>query len=124
VLICSELLDVRARGSLLGRIDLLAVPAWNQDTATFDHTIQTANDLHCFVAVANNALYSDSRVQVPSEERHERDACRLISRAEESVIAVVISPDELRKFQLASLANPSAKVDGFKPIPPGYEFKR
>lgn len=125
VLICSELLDVRTRGDLLGRIDLLVIPAWNQDTATFDHTIQTtANDLHCYAAVANNALFSDCRVQVPSEERFERDACRLISRGEDTVIAVVVSADTLRKFQLASLADPTLRLGGFKPLPPGYEFKR
>ena len=75
VLICSELLDVELRSSLIGRVDFLIVPAWYKDTATFDHTVQTvANDLHCYVAVANNALYSDSRVFVPKWARHERDA--------------------------------------------------
>ena len=51
VLICSELLDIRRRGDLLGKTGLVVVPAWNRDTATFDHTVQTtAGDLHCFVA--------------------------------------------------------------------------
>lgn len=40
-LISSELLDRERRSSLLGRIDVLIVPAWNIDTGTFDHTIQT-----------------------------------------------------------------------------------
>lgn len=125
VLICSELLDVRSRGHLLGRIDLLVVPAWNTDTATFDHTLQTtANDLHCYAAVANNAEYSDCRVQSPSDKRHERDACRLISRKESTVIAVLVSANALREFQLTSLVNPSADPSGFKPLPPGYEFRR
>lgn len=124
-LICSELLDVRLRAELLGRIDLLVVPAWNQDTATFDHTVQTtANDLHCYTAVVNNALFSDCRVQVPSDERYLRDACRLISRADDGTIAVALSADSLRKFQLASLADPTLKLTGFKPLPPGYQFRR
>jgi hypothetical protein len=124
-LICSELLDVRLRAELLGRIDLLVVPAWNQDTATFDHTVQTtANDLHCYTAVVNNALFSDCRVQVPSDERYLRDACRLISRADDGTIAVAVSADSLRKFQLASLADPTVKLPGFKPLPPGYQFRR
>lgn len=124
-LICSELLDVRRRAELLGRIDLLVVPAWNQDTATFDHTIQTAaNDLHCYAAVVNNALFSDSRLQVPSDKRYLRDAARLISRSEDGSITVAVSADELRKFQLASLADPTLKLAGFKPLPPGYEFRR
>lgn len=124
-LICSELLDVRLRAELLGRIDLLVVPAWNQDTATFDHTVQTtANDLHCYTAVVNNALFSDCRVQVPSDERYLRDACRLISRADDGTIAVAVSADALRKFQLASIADPTLKLKGFKPLPPGYQFRR
>jgi hypothetical protein len=124
-LICSELLDVRLRGNLLGRIDLLVVPAWNPDTATFDHTVQTtANDLHCYTAVANNALFSDCRLQVPARKRHERDACRLISRIEDEIIAVAVSADMLRKFQLASLADPTLTLPEFKPLPPGYEFRR
>lgn len=124
-LICSELLDVGLRATLLGRIDILIVPAWNTDTATFDHTVQTAaNDLHCFTAVANNARYSDCRVQLPAAKRYLRDACRLISRDDDSVIAVAVSADALRKFQQVCLADPMAKPLGFKPLPPGYEFKR
>jgi hypothetical protein len=125
VLICSELLDVRMRGHLLGCIDLLVVPAWNTDTATFDHTLQTtANDLHCYAAVANNAEYSDCRIQAPTDKRHERDVCRLISRKENTVIAVLVSANALRKFQLTSLADPAADPEGFKPLPPAYEFRR
>ena len=124
-LICSELLDVRLRGSLLGRIDLLVVPAWNQDGVTFDHTIRTAaNDLHCFAAISNNAHFSDCRLHVPHEEHYLREVCRLISRDEDGIIAVSISPNALRTFQLASLADPQAEVGGFKPLPPGYRFNR
>ncbi len=125
ILICSELLDVKLRASLLGQIDVLIVPAWNPDTTTFDHTVQTtANDLHCFVAVANNAKYSDSRLHLPADKRHERDGCRLISRSDDSVIAVEVSAESLRAFQRRSLATPQAKHDGFKPLPPGYSFRR
>lgn len=124
-LICSELLDVRLRASLLGRIDLLLVPAWNQDTATFDHTIQTAaNDLHCFIAVANNAHFSDCRVQTPSDKRFLRDAARLICRDEDEVLSTILDIDALRRFQLRSIAHPELDFDGFKPIPPGYVFRR
>ncbi len=124
-LICSELLDVKRRAELLGRIDFLIVPSWNKDTATFDHTIQTtANDLHAYVAVANNALYSDCRVQIPSDERYLRDACRLIARRQNTVIVTSLSAEELRRFQLASLAQPEVQMKGFKPLPPGYVFRR
>lgn len=124
-LICSELLDVSQRASLRGRIDLLVVPAWNKDTATFDHTIQTtANDLHAFVAVGNNGQFSDCRVQVPSDERYLRDAVRLICREEDVTTSVLLSPRQLREFQKKSLTAPRRRPKGFKPLPPGYEFKR
>jgi hypothetical protein len=125
VLICSELLDLTVRTQLLGRIDLLLVPAWNKDTATFDHTIQTvANDLHCYVAVSNNAMFSDCRLQTPSDVRYRRDACRLICRDEDEVITVQVDIDALRTFQRLSLDNPRKDFDGFKPIPPGYVYRR
>lgn len=124
-LICSEVLDVNLRASLLGRIDLLLVPSWNPDTATFDHTVQTAaNDLHCYIAVANNARFSDCRVQEPSDKRWKRDVCRLIFRDADEVVSCVIDIDSLRQFQLRSIADPSGDPDGFKPIPPGYAIRR
>lgn len=132
-LICSEILDVRRRATLRGRADIVVVPAWNQDTATFDHVLQTAaNDLHCYFAVANVAAYSDCRVQVPRKQAWQREVCRLISRGEDDVIACVIDVRELREFQRRSVADPSeAEADGksaaeppFKPIPPGFEYQR
>jgi hypothetical protein len=129
VLICSEMLDVTERSELLGRVDLLAVPAWNRDTATFDHTVQTtAGDLHCYVALANNAHYSDCRLYVPRKAHHERDAGRLMLSRQNEAIAVEVNAGELRSFQLASL-DPRRRVpkslrDMFKPLPPGYVYKR
>ena len=124
-LICSELLDVELRGSLLGRIDVLLVPAWNKDTSTFDHTVQTvANDLHCYVAVANNAMFSDCRLQTPSDKRYLRDACRLIWRNEDEVISALIDVDALRLFQQRSLRDAKVNPNGFKPVPPGYKYRR
>ena len=125
LLICSELLDVELRGSLLGRIDLLLVPSWNPDTSTFDHTIRTtSNDLHCYVAVANNASYSDCRAQAPKKELHEREVCRLISRGSNTTITAEIDVASLRAFQLNSLADPLSNPGGFKPIPPGFRYSR
>jgi ribosomal protein L28 len=50
--------------------------------------------------------------------------CRLVSRDDDTVIAVSVSAEALRAFQLASLANPNAKLSGFKPIPPGFVFDK
>jgi predicted amidohydrolase len=123
-LICSELLEVERRAALMGRVDLLLVPSWNTDTATFDHTIQTtANDVHCYVAIANNAMYSDCRVHCPSDERYKRDVCRLICRGQDETISAHLDFDPLRNFQRRS-ADPTADPKGFKPVPPGFQFKR
>lgn len=127
-LICSEMLDIKVRCELLGRVDMVAVPSWNKDTATFDHTVQTtAADLHCFVAVANNAEFSDSRMFVPKRERHQRDVGRLILCRQNEAISVRISALELRTFQLGVLEGkslPKKLRQLFKPLPPGYEFLR
>lgn len=123
-LICSELLDVELRASLIGRIDLLLVPCWNPDIATFDHELQTAAyDLHCFVAITNNGNYSDCRIQVPAGKRVLRDLCRLISRNRANAIAAVIEPEKLRQFQRSSLWNFLYKSDDFMPLPPNYRFR-
>jgi hypothetical protein len=124
-LICSELLEVERRAALIGRIDLLLVPSWNQDTATFDHTIQTtANDVHCYIAIANNAEYSDCRVHCPSDERYKRDVCRLICRREDETISAELDFGALRKFQRLSQDDPRADPKGFKPVPPGFQYRR
>lgn len=124
-LICSELLEAAKRAALVGRVDLLLVPSWNPDTTTFDHTVQTtANDVHCYVAIANNAEYSDCRVQSPSDERYMRDVCRLICRDKDETLSVLLNFAALRRFQRASLANPKLDLKGFKPIPPEFDFKR
>ena len=128
VLICSELLEVNARAELLGKIDLLLVPAWNLDTSTFEHMVQTtAMDLHAFVGLANNANYSDCRVRVPAKDHFRRDIARLIAPGQNECISVDIDVRRLRKFQLefekTGLAGLGANPE-FKPLPPGYKYLR
>jgi hypothetical protein len=124
-LICSELLDVEERGRLRGRIDVLLVPSWNPDTATFDHTVQTtANDLHCYSAIANNARFSDCRVQTPAYKQYERDACRLICRDEVDTVSCALDVEKLRAFQRRSVDSVNVDSKEFKPIPPGFQYRR
>ena len=111
VLICSEMLDVERWTQLRGRVDAIFVPAWNQDIATFDQTIQTtASDVHCYVAVANNARFSDCRVYVPAYERYERDVCRLLLPSEVDTIGCEIDVRKLRGFQLASISDKMVEI--------------
>ncbi len=136
-LICSELLEARARADLLGRAELVVVPAWNKDTPTFDHAVKTAAlDIHCFLAVANNGKYSDCRVWVPAADSWRREVARLISRGTNEVLRVDLGDGTdneqsvsiwcLRRFhQVGDLdgicgerANAIRKL--FKPLPPDF----
>lgn len=99
VLICSELIEVRRVADLLGRADVVLCPAWNPDTASYDHLIQSAGfQLHAIIAIANNGHYSDCRAWAPRNERWERDLCRLIERDVDDVVYVDIPVASLSAF--------------------------
>lgn len=87
VLICSELIEARRVADLLGRVQVVLCPAWNPDTASYDHLIQSVGfQLHSVIAIANNGHYSDCRAWAPRAERWERDLCRLIERDVNDVV--------------------------------------
>jgi hypothetical protein len=99
VLICSELIEARRVADLLGRVDVVLCPAWNTDTASYDHLIQSVGfQLHSVIAVANNGHYSDCRVWAPRTQRWERDLCRLIERDVNDVVYVDIPLASLVAF--------------------------
>lgn len=123
-LICSELLEVDTRAQLLKKVDLVLVPAWNQDTSSFESLVHsTSLELHCFVAVANNGLFSDCRIRGPYAEPWQRDACRLISRGENEVVFADLPIDALREYRqdpsgyVPDKNNP-ARRPKWKPAPP------
>ena len=79
VLIRSELIEARCVADLLGRVDVVLCPAWNTDTSSYDHLIQSVGfQLHIIIAIANNGHYSDCWAWGPRFKRWERDLCRLI----------------------------------------------
>jgi hypothetical protein len=99
VLICSELIETRRVADLLGRAQLVLCPAWNPDTASYDHLIQSAGfQLHAVIAIANNGHYSDCRAWAPRTERWERDLCRLIERDVDDVVYVDLPLASLAAF--------------------------
>ncbi len=99
VLICSELIEARRVADLLGRVDIVLCPAWNPDTSSYDHLIQSAGfQLHSIIAIANNGHYSDCRAWAPHTERWERDLCRLIERDVNDVVHVDIPLASLVAF--------------------------
>ena len=105
VLICSELIETRRVADLLKRVELVVVPAWNRDTASFEHLIQsTGLQLHAIVALANNGVYSDCRAWAPRSERWERDLCRLIERGRDATVSVRVPLSSLQRFHRSSAA--------------------
>lgn len=100
VLVCSELIEARRVADLLGRAQVVLCPAWNPDTASYDHLIQSVGfQLHAVIAIANNGHYSDCRAWAPRTERWERDLCRLIERDVDDIVHVDIPVASLSAFQ-------------------------
>lgn len=115
VLICSELIEARRVADLLGRVDVVLCPAWNTDTASYDHLVQSVGfQLHSIIAIANNGHYSDCRAWAPRSERWERDLCRLIERDVDDIVYVDIPLADLVAFHNGRLVN------GWRPLPPDW----
>ncbi len=115
VLVCSELIEVRRVADLLQRVEVVAVPAWNKDTSSYDHLVQSAGlQLAAIVAIANNGEYSDCRVWAPRKDRWERDLCRLIQPGVDDVIAVRIPLKSLREWRTAGSGGE------WRPLPPNW----
>jgi len=115
VLICSELIETRRIADLLGRADVVLCPAWNPDTSSYDHLIQSVGfQLHSIIAIANNGHYSDCRAWAPRSERWERDLCRLIERDIDDIVYVDIPLAELMSF------HKDETVKGWRPLPPEW----
>lgn len=99
VLICSELIETRRVADLLGRVDVVLCPAWNTDTSSYDHLVQSVGlQLHSIIAIANNGHYSDCRAWAPLAERWQRDLCRLIERDVNDIVYVDIPLASLVAF--------------------------
>jgi predicted amidohydrolase len=99
-LICSELLEVDTRKELLDRVDFVLIPAWNPDTTSFEHLVHaSALELHSFVAVANNGLFSDCRIRGPYAEAWQREVCRMIARGSDEVVSEMLPLHQLREYR-------------------------
>lgn len=125
VLVCSELIETRLVSELLGRANLVLCPAWNRDTASYDHLIQTVGfQLHAIIAVANNGHYSDCRAWAPRFERWERDLCRQIERNVSDVVFVDLPLESLVKFHAGAGGgvpkSRKAKTPDWRPLPPDW----
>lgn len=129
ILICSELIEARRVADLLGRADVVLCPAWNQDTSSYDHLIQSAGfQLHSIIAIANNGHYSDCRAWAPRSVRWQRDLCRLIERDVDDVVHVDIPLSSLVAFHTgtrratspATTTGGKAATQEWRPLPPDW----
>ena len=132
-LICSELIETRRVSDLLGRAELVLCPAWNPDTSSYDHLIQSVGfQLHAIIAIANNGHYSDCRAWAPLTTRWRRDLCRLIERDVDDIVYCSVPLQSLRTFHrlggpLAYLvdevrAEPVRKQ--WRPLPPDWPLTK
>lgn len=125
VLICSELLEPQAHAGLVGRVELLAVPAWNKDTESFSHMIKSAGLLiHSYVGVANNGYYSDCRGWAPIKAPpYRREVCRLVQRHIDTVVWDDLLTERLRTFHdgvgSASETDSQEPIE-WRPLPPSW----
>lgn len=117
VLICSELIEARRVADLVGRVELLLVPSWNKDLASYDHLIQSAGfQVHSIIAIANNGIFSDCRAWAPVRERPLRELCRLIERNSNDVVEVDVPVASLRAFH-------EGTPGPWRPLPPGWQAR-
>ena len=117
-LICSDLTDIDLRSKLRGWIDLLCVPAWNQDVKTF-HALVTASahDLHSYVALCNNGKFGDTRIRAPLINDYDRDVVQLKGGDNDYWVVGTVNIDAIKRFH----ANcPSPGDPKFKPLPSGF----
>jgi hypothetical protein len=127
VLICSELLEASKVATLRDRVELVLVPAWNQDTTSYDHLVQaTGLSLGAVVAVANNGDFSDCRAWAPRTNAWERDLCRLVEPRQQSVVSVRVPLGELRTHHAGKTpVHPPPKrresKPKWKPLPPDWK---
>lgn len=117
VLICSDLLDIKKRAELRGKVDLLVVPAWNKDTATYESLVNaSAYDIHAYIALCNSREYGDSILRAPAKEPYRRDAIRIKGGDSDFFVVGTIDIRQLREFQSANRSPDKC----FKPVPTGY----
>jgi len=122
VMICSELLNSKARIEFQGEVDALLVLAWNKDLETFSALIEaSALDIHAYIVLVNNRNYGDSRVRSPAKELFNRDVVRLRGGENDYCVVVELDIEKLRAFQSRS-KRWTEDSDPFKTTPEGFEI--
>ena len=121
VLICSEMLEANRISDLFRRVEVLVVPAWNKDTSSYNHLVQSVGlHLNAIVGIANNGHYSDCRAWAPKSVRWQRDLCRLIDRDTNRVIAIKIPLNSLRLWRKNISDGVEMDDPEWRPLPPNW----
>jgi len=120
ILVCSELTDIENRQRFRGKVDGLFVLSWNQDLESFGSLVESASlDVHCFMALANNRKYGDSRVRAPYKNAWRRELARVKGGMDDYFVIVELDIDSIRDFHSHKLPPLGAMAD-FKPTPEGF----
>lgn len=124
VLVCSDLTDIELRSRLRGKVDALIVPSWNQDANVFASLVESAAyDIHAYVVECNDRHYGDTRIRVPSKERHGRDVVRISGGEVDYFVVGTIDIARLRAFQSYKISPTGVKAL-YKPVPRGFEISK
>ena len=122
VMICSEVLNSKARNQFQGEVDALMILSWNQDLDTFSTMIEAcALDVHAYTVLVNNLTYGDSRVRAPGKKSFERDLARLRGGMNDFCVTVELDIEKLRAFQSREKRWPEDD-DPFKPVPEDFKI--
>lgn len=119
LLVCSELTNISYRAALRGKVDVLFVPEWNQDTDTFSSLVESAAlDVHAYIVQCNDRNYGDSRIRAPYKDPWLRDILRVKGGTTDYCLIGEIDIQALREFQ----SSHRSPAKGFKPVPDGFEI--
>lgn len=122
LMICSELLNSKARMDFQGEVDALMTLSWNRDLDTFSSLIESsALDVHCYKILVNNRKYGDSRIHAPAKKTYLREIARLRGGDNDYVVTATLDINMLREFQSKAKRWTKAN-DNFKPVPEGFKL--
>ncbi|HML32309.1 nitrilase-related carbon-nitrogen hydrolase [Sporomusa sphaeroides] len=116
---CFELTHIYDRALFKSEIDLLIACEDNKDTGYFANIIDSlALDLHCYCVQVNASQYGDSKIAQPKGS-HEKTILSIKGGDNVFLIVGNVNINSLREFQICENSS-----NAFKPLPPGFNFKR
>lgn len=137
VLTCSDFLSTKLRFGLKSKIQLLFVPAVNQDNSTYNAVSEsTMRELFCFCVVCNNARKGSTTVMAPYHEPYLRNVFTIHGLNIPGYSTIQLNVAEIKEvqnltpFDVATIKKDENHskhkiVKNFKQLPPDWEeFKK